>query len=96
MKTHITIRTKAKSQKRQSISDASVFNFGLNPKFKIIMPDDVRLKMRGKSPPGKSRSPGSGYDLNRIGKVVVFKNRATRNKTEFYQSKYQYQIFITI
>ena len=96
MKTHNTIRTKAKSQKRQSISDASVFNFGLNPKFKMIIPEHVRPKTRGKSPPSQSRSPGSGYDLNRIENVVVFKNHATRNKTEFYQSKYQYQIFITI
>ena len=86
----------AESQKRQSISSASIFNFGLNPKIMMITPDEDRPSTRGKSPPGRSRSPESIVALYRTGNAVVCTDHGTRSKTEFYQNKYQkqHQIFI--
>lgn len=85
------VRTKADCQGRASISGASIFNFGLNPKIMMIIPDEARLKTRGKSPPGRSRSPGSIVALYRTGNTVDCTDHGTRSKTEFYQNKYQKQ-----
>jgi hypothetical protein len=86
------IRTKADCQVRASISGASFFNFGLNPKIMMIIPDEARLKTRGKSPPSRSRSPGSIVALNRTGNTVVCIDHGTRSKTEFYQKQHQFFI----
>ena len=96
MKQMNLIETRTESQQGQSISGASVFEFRLNPIIGLIVPDEVRPKTRGKSPPGRSRSPGGAVALNRIGKAVVRNDHGTRSKTEFYQIKYQKQnqIFI--